>query len=181
MRDKRTVDELSIEELERILVVKRRQERQGKLERMKRSGRMVEEPGNGKKQHPPIASILAAQQPEPSPVKKPQSKRSPANSSAAPHFEDDPDTLPELDQDRNRFWKRFVNQSLLLVEIAAVLGLVYLGYTLLQSIGSLERETAEAQRLADAAARRRHADHCSDPGAAHRKRRPAQRSYPAQF
>ena len=42
MRDKRPVDELSIEELERILAIKKREERQKRLSRMQREGRMVE-------------------------------------------------------------------------------------------------------------------------------------------
>ncbi len=143
MRDKRSVDELSIEELERILAIRRRQDRQKKLERMKRSGRMVETPTNGGKQHPPVGAILAAEGPRT--LQKPQ----PVTPQGLPHFEDAPDALPPNDPDRDRFWKRFVNQALLLVEIAAVVGLVYLGYMMFQSIGTLERETASAQRLAD--------------------------------
>ena len=41
MRDKRPVDELSIEELEKILTVRKREEREKRLDRMKRSGRVV--------------------------------------------------------------------------------------------------------------------------------------------
>ncbi|MFN8529191.1 MAG: sortase [Anaerolineae bacterium] len=42
MRDKRPVDELSIEELERVLVIKKREARQKQLEQMRRTGRVVE-------------------------------------------------------------------------------------------------------------------------------------------
>ncbi|MBZ0277470.1 MAG: hypothetical protein K8I60_15095, partial [Anaerolineae bacterium] len=42
MRDKRPVDELSVEELERILAIRKREERQNKLQRMKRAGRVIE-------------------------------------------------------------------------------------------------------------------------------------------
>ena len=41
MRDKRPVDELTVEELERILAVRRREERQGRFRRMQASGRTV--------------------------------------------------------------------------------------------------------------------------------------------
>src|SRR5258706_11640819 len=41
MRDKRSVDELSIEELEKILAIRKREEREKRLDRMKRSGRVV--------------------------------------------------------------------------------------------------------------------------------------------
>jgi sortase A len=67
----------------------------------------------------------------------------------APRFVDAPDATIRPDPERDRFWKSFVNQALLLVEIAAVVGLIYLAVTLVQSIGSLERETAEAQRMAE--------------------------------
>jgi len=41
MRDKRPVDELSIEELEKILAIRKREEREKRLDRMKRAGRVV--------------------------------------------------------------------------------------------------------------------------------------------
>ncbi|MFN8450626.1 MAG: hypothetical protein U0521_19080 [Anaerolineae bacterium] len=44
MRDKRPVDELSVEELERVLAIKRREERMQVMERMQRSGRVIETP-----------------------------------------------------------------------------------------------------------------------------------------
>lgn len=141
MRNKRTIDELTIEELEQALIIKRREERQKKLERMRRSGRTVEAPVNTAKQHPPQAVVLATAQ---------AVKSTTLDSAGLPRFVDAPEAAAAPDPERDRFWKNFVNQALLLVEIAAVLGLIYLGYTLIQSIGTLERETAEAQRLAEA-------------------------------
>ena len=44
MRDKRPVDELSVEELERVLAIKRREERQQRMQRMQRTGRVIETP-----------------------------------------------------------------------------------------------------------------------------------------
>jgi len=151
MRDKRPVDELTIEELERVLAIKRREDRQQKLDRMKRSGRTVSE-NNGVKQHPTPDSILAAPAVPPMPAVATQTAESrPAsvNEDAAPRFEDALDDIPASDPDRDRFWKSFANQALLLVEVLAVAGLLYLGYTLLQSIGRLEQETATAQQMAD--------------------------------
>ena len=144
MADKRTVEELTVDELERILAVKRREERLKKLERMRRTGRTIETPTNGGKQHPPKSAVLAAAQAGPSaagPVMLEQEGQ--------PRFVDGAEQPVTADPDRDRFWKSFVNQALLLVEIAAVVGVLYLAYTLFQSIGSLERETAEAQRMAD--------------------------------
>lgn len=141
MRDKRTVEELSVEELERILAVKRRAERQSKLERMRRSGRTVEPTVPNGKQHPPKSVVLATAQAS--------SRTTAPDAELTPRFVDAPDQPARHDPDRDRFWKSFVNQALLLVEIAAVVGLVYLGYNLVQSLGMLERETAEAQRMAE--------------------------------
>jgi sortase A len=145
MRDKRPVDELSIEELERILAIKRREDRQQKLDRMKRTGRNVSE-NNGVKQHPTPDSILAAPA---APMPAVESRPTPINSDAVPRFDDALDDVPAADPERDRFWKSFVNQALLLVEILAVTGLLYLGYTLIQSIGRLEQETASAQQMVD--------------------------------
>jgi sortase A len=145
MRDKRPVDELSIEELERILAIKRREERQQKLDRMKRAGRTVSE-NNGVKQHPTPDAILAASGVSAAPVSPAVEPRSAPAS--APRFEDALDDIP-ADPERDRFWKSFVNQALLLVEVLAVVGLLYLGYTLIQSIGRLEQETASAQQMID--------------------------------
>lgn len=146
MRDKRPVDELSIEELERILAIRRREERQRKLDRMRHTGRVVSDAAPGTVQHPPEAAILQRAAPAAAPVVP----ASAANGARDPHprFED-ADDIHRADPERDRFWKAFVNQALLLVEVVAVLGLIYLGYTLFQSIGTLERETAEAQRAAE--------------------------------
>lgn len=51
MRDKRPVDELSIEDLERLLVIRKRQERQDRLRRMAARGRVVPAP-------PPVDEAL---------------------------------------------------------------------------------------------------------------------------
>lgn len=146
MRDKRTIDDLSIDDLERVLSIKRREERQTRMERMKRTGRVVSSGENGVKQHPPQATIVPSAAP-PTVVVSDQPQLSSGHD--APRFEDTPNVASQAHPERDRFWKSFVNQSLLLLEVLAVLGLLYLGYNLVQSIGSLERETAEAQRMAD--------------------------------
>jgi sortase A len=148
MRDKRTVDELSIEELERILIVRRRSERQQKLERMRKTGRVVQQPNQNAKQHPSQAAVLAATQTT-LPAQTVPGKLATTNGHDQPRFEDDPAPLSANHADRDRFWKSFVNQALLLIEVAAVLGLIYLGYNLIQSIGTLDRETAAAQQMAE--------------------------------
>lgn len=161
MRDKRPVDELSVEELERILTIKKREQRQQKMARMQRYGRVLDTtpptpapppptaPPAGK-QHPSQSAILAAAAavssvPETAPTAHPVS----VNATTTPYFEDTPDEIIVRDPEKDRFWKSFLNKGLLLIEIAAVIGVAYLGYMLFQSIGTLERETAAAQRQAN--------------------------------
>lgn len=155
MRDKRPVDELSIEELERILAIKKREARQSQLQRMKRSGR-----------------IVAPEQKQPAPVQAPVPLVAPPNTDvpakstpddlpaeltipetdAAPRFEDDPDAVVYDVEDsaaQDRAWKRFVNFTLLLVEVAAVVGLVFISFNLLNAITTLEAETDRAQEIAN--------------------------------
>lgn len=153
MRDKRPVDELSIEDLERILAVKKREQRQHKVARMQRYGRVVQDPTPAPapvtpvvgKQHPPEAAILQQQAKALSPATEPYR---PSSVSATPYFEDAPSPLPQ-DPEKNLFWKRFVNQALFLVEIAAVGGLIYIAVMFFQSRDQLLTETAEAQRMAN--------------------------------
>ncbi len=152
MRDKRPVDELSIEELERILAIKKREERQRKLKRMERAGRLV---NNGKPEGrpapPPPASGEAASLPQnPAPASPPPVEKVIPVRESQPRFEDDllDDSYVEH-RERDHFWRDFVNKTLLLVEVLAVVGLVFLGYNMLTAIGRLEQETATAQQLAE--------------------------------
>ena len=153
MRDKRPVDELSVEELERILAVKRREDRLHKLDRMKKHGRVLgdapEQNASGGKQHPSEAAILALAQPPATASPSAPARSAPVGGDAAPRFEDSPADVGLTTQEKSRFWKSFTNQLLLLIEIAAVLAVIYIAYMLFQSIGILERETAEAQRQAN--------------------------------
>lgn len=165
MRDKRPVDELSIEELERILAIRKREERQGKLKRMERAGRVV--PSESAKPSAPAFPVLNFPDAQPAqPIPAAPVATSPAvtpsvaeNGSAAasptPQFEDDARTVNPTTYkkpaaaDTNRFWRAFVNQSLLLVEVLAIAGLVYLGYQMLTATNTLQKETASAQALAE--------------------------------
>jgi sortase A len=153
MRDKRPVDELSIEELERILAIKKREERQRKLKRMERAGRLV---NNGKPEVPPTAppppvtaSSSLPQNPALVTPPPPVEKVIPVRESQ-PRFEDEfIDDEAVEHRERDHFWRDFSNKVLLLVEVLAVVGLVFLGYNMLTAIGRLEQETATAQQLAE--------------------------------
>lgn len=158
MRDKRPVDELSIEELERVLAVKKREQRQHKVARMQRYGRVVQETAAAPvtpnapapvvgKQHPPEAAILQARSAPAALTPALESYRA-SDAASMPYFEDAPAPLPD-DPEKNRFWKRFINQALFLVEVSAVLGLIYIAVMFFQSRDQLLSETAEAQRMAN--------------------------------
>lgn len=147
MRDKRPVDELSIEELERILAIKKREARQSQIERMKRDGRVVT-PSPPVKKSPPVQSALAAGTVESTATTPP-----PIISGAVPRFEDDPDgvyAVKKRDQNADLAWRRFVNRALLLVEVAAVFGLFSMGFMLLQAQTELRDTTEREQEIARA-------------------------------
>lgn len=157
MRDKRSVDELTIEELERVLAIKKREARQQQMNRMQRSGRViapavVPAPGPAKPAAPApqangaTAVVRAAE--APSPTRRPAGVR----------FEDDPDDLeyglagyaPTPDRNTGRrIAQRVVDRALLLVEVAAVIGFIYVAVNLFGAIGVLQRETQEAQQIAN--------------------------------
>lgn len=172
MRDKRPVDEIPIEELERILAIRKREARQVQLERMKRSGRVVGEPEPVRKAPPPVEQPAASNgdngKAEPSqpangvelPAMIVEATAQPSNGatdkplppvSAMPRFEDDPDEIDYTGKKQSeQVWRRFVNNSLLLVEVAAVFGLIFIAVNLFGAIDLLERETRSAQQMANA-------------------------------
>jgi sortase A len=160
MRDKRPVDELSIEELERILAIRRREARMQQMQRMQRDGRVV------KNAHPAAAAIPSLSDPPSiaAPVlsaptaatpaaETPQAYTVPTPSSELDEvrFEDD-DGTPLNPQTRARDARRrkqLINRLLLGVEVLAVLGIVWIGLNLVGAISALERETQAAQQAAD--------------------------------
>lgn len=154
MRDKRPVDELSIEELERVLAVRKREEREKKLERMKRAGRVVgteaaPPPAPAAALVPNIPGVTTPALPVDAPRPQPAAP-SPApvmTYPSSPQFEDERGETPSAE--KSRFWRSFLNQSLLLVEGLAVVGLLFLGYQMLTATNQLQQETANAQSLAN--------------------------------
>ena len=155
MRDKRPVDELSIEELERVLAIKKREARQGRMAELQRQGRVIETAPVATVSLPPpvveASPLPLAKMEAPAPI-------IPMGSSAPlPQFDDGGDGVTFIDSadmkrreaERRRASRRIMDRLLLLVEIAAVIAVVVIGISLLQGVQTLERETAEAQRLAE--------------------------------
>lgn len=147
MADKRTVDELSIEELERILAIKKREARQRQLQRMRKNGRVIEN-------QPPVAPVVPLEPaPNPASVLPAATVTGQATNKrkAPPRFEDDvePSDYADPNPERDQIWRKFLDRTLLLVEAAAVVGLVVIGVMLVSAVGELEKETEAAQRTAD--------------------------------
>ncbi|MEQ8677726.1 MAG: sortase [Aggregatilineales bacterium] len=190
MRDKRPIDELSIEELERVLAIKKREARQQQLDRMRRSGRVIEPQSPPEtltaniEPEPQIVPQVIEPEPDPAPFAlpfepgaetlaqtrapkrepvKPQKAtpppmpkvRTPASRNkptGAPRFEDDPlaaEAVIGQSRRRNSAWQAFMNRSLLLVEVAAVAGLIFIGVNMVGAINELQTETANSQRAAN--------------------------------
>jgi sortase A len=160
MRDKRSVDELSLDDLERVLAIKRREARQQRLQKMERGGRLVDQPMPeqvyAEPSPPPSNSVritvpaLEAISAAVAAAESPQSFATVPDTS--PHFEDgdeQPIQVYAVPSKANQRWKRFVDRLLLAVEVAAVVGIVVIGYSLFSAIRDLERETASAQALSE--------------------------------
>lgn len=144
MPDKRPVDELSIEELERILTIKKREARQNRLKRMRRTGRVIDTAANAPTVSNPTQPVDES---EADVSSEPMQKRK-----AVPQFEDAIDMREFKPRSSNagRIWRIFVDRSLFLVETMAVLGLIGLGLMLFNSLNILQEQTAEIQAAAEA-------------------------------
>lgn len=171
MRDKRPVDELSIEELERVLAIKRREEREKGIRRMQQAGRRVT-PSDAAPvesvmpapppEHDPVAAALAAlTQPDyptaplidmPPPKENLPVQEDVYPGNAAPAFDEGEAPAPPKPRSNPRErqrQRRLIDRVLMLVEVGAVLGLVIIAINLFTATIELERETASAQALAD--------------------------------
>ncbi len=161
MRDKRPVDELSIEELERILAIRKREARQARLRGYEGSGRRVAPniaPGDDLPPSVAAPAALAETQ------LAPQTVIAPLAPAAAPdtYYEDEPRFEDELSARRQAARTPGVstrgvvwNRALMLVEIAAVFGLIMLFVGLFQSLQSVTQVSADMQSQYQATANAR--------------------------
>ncbi|PJF37218.1 MAG: hypothetical protein CUN49_01525 [Candidatus Thermofonsia Clade 1 bacterium] len=161
MRDKRPVDELSIEELERILAIRKREARLARLQTYASKGRRI--PGGRPVQvqtperlAPHLAPVPTEPKagPAPEPSTPPAARR--ADYFAEVTFEDELELRamqpPDPEQARKRR-KQLWNATLTAVEIAAVIGLIVLLLGLLESFNELSQQTAALQAEAEATRR----------------------------
>ncbi len=159
MRDKRPVDELSVEELEHVLAIKRREERMQRMERMQRSGRVIETPEALSSEPTPVAVsapeiVLPAHDPVAAALASLTQPVFSADSAApvesTPRFDERAAELPPAQRKAiKRARRRVMDRVLLLVEVIAVVLIAVIGLNLVQAIGKLDQESAKAQALAD--------------------------------
>ncbi len=142
MRDKRPVDELSIEELERILAIRKREARMARLRRYDGVGRRV---GPGA----PV-DVEEEEQEEDLPPPLPQPVDPPPPVVPQVYYEDEPRFEDELDartkpQSESKRGKLMWNRFLLLIEMGATVGLIFLFVNLFQSLQAVNDTTANIQ------------------------------------
>lgn len=143
--DERTpAGNLSVEELEQLLYLKKRAQRQKRLQRLKGEGRLVEVAG-----HPP-----------PNPTPPPLSRPEAAPAGALRHYtveSEEPEEETGEDPRKRRFrlgpisWRGLANRGLLLVEVAAIVGFLWAIFSLWDTRQELNQELAQVQRSEAAA------------------------------
>ncbi len=119
MHRKASLEDLTVEELRRLLVEKRRSARQDRLEHFRRTGRLVTLASN--------AGVSSVDQLHSGALAEPE------------------ETAPGLAK-RSRV-RRILDGMLLLVEVAAVFGLVFVLYNGFQVLRNLNQESIEVQKL----------------------------------
>lgn len=126
-RKKRSAEELSVEELERLLLLKKREERAQRLRRLASEGRVVQPTEPSASAAPPAR--LAASYPQTAGMEP-----------GAPH----PQAKPEQPGARRLDAKRLRDQLLLAVEVLALIGLVVILAGTFLNLQELNRDVVEA-------------------------------------
>ncbi len=129
MSDRRYQD-LSVEELEQLLHLKKRAQRQERLRRLKSEGRIVEAAGL----EPPILD-----------VNNHTTVRTPASGSDESDQEDA--STVESDESSGIRWRWVANKLLLVIEVLAVVGLIVIAFVVWNTSRELNQEIAEVQQV----------------------------------
>jgi sortase A len=138
--DKRPVDELSIEELEQVLAIRKRERRLRRLRRMEGEGRLI--------------STTPQEKPTPPPLPRPPVEPAGATNRyrSTPVDEQRSGLADRIQLPRIRFrlpavnLRWVLNRFLLIVEITALLGLVWIIWDIWQTRQMLNREVSQAQQ-----------------------------------
>lgn len=130
MRDRRSVDELSIEELEQVLAIKKRQAREATLRRLQGEGRIVEV-NAARDTAPPSAAA----------------RNAPIEPAGARYRSVEVDAAPARRFRLQINWRTWRDRLLLLVEAGALVGLVLVVIGMEQSRQALNRDAVAARDL----------------------------------
>jgi sortase A len=134
MRNKNN-DDWSVDELEQLLYRKKRNLRRQRLQRLKEAGRVVDVAG------------LPPPHPQPPPLVRPTAVATGAMRQLLPDNADDETPLPGSAVNGQRRGRWLLNKALLLVEIAAVVGLGVVLLSLWQAQRDLNQELTAVQRV----------------------------------
>ncbi|MCP4542378.1 MAG: sortase [Chloroflexi bacterium] len=137
MKDRRTVTELSIQELEEVLRVRKREAR---LERLRRLGKDVDV-----NSFDPLAPKSVDPQPPPLPTDHRRFQNTGATAQYRPRTVDEPATEVKRPLRRIR-WGWLRDKSLLVVELGLVLGLIFVLFSLQMTVREVNQESSQAQQ-----------------------------------
>lgn len=148
MPDRRTVDELTVKELEEILLVRRREARAERMRRLREVGRLPADdplPADGPLPHEDLAGTAAVLEAGEAPAE------APAAPAGARRQIADVEPLTRRKRSRERKprtapgrWSRVRDRMLLVLEVAALLGLVGVLVTSFLNLQALNAEYAQA-------------------------------------
>ncbi len=138
MRDRRTIDELSIEELEEVLRVRKREAR---LDRLRRLGRDTEESALD-----PLAPRPVEPQSSPLPTDYRRFKGEGATAGYRAHTLEEPVCEESVERQRRRIrWDWLRDKSLLLVEVVLLGALILVFLSSLLTLREINKESSQAQ------------------------------------
>lgn len=122
---RRTIDEISIEELEHLIATKKRESSLKLIHRMQQMGRVIEIDQLSSHSHTIIA----------------------ANDSA---LEEKERKVLKKNQQDTSIWHKSTSFALFFAEVAIVIGLIFVGVEMFIGIGDLQQQTAKTQQVAEA-------------------------------
>jgi sortase A len=136
MVDQKIIDKMTIEELERALLIKRRQLRQQRLHQLAAEGRLAESS--------PLLADTDAEAENNVRIQAPVARR--FNASRIRRLEANTEPPPDSGPSRHRRKPRKLRDTLLLlVEVAAVFGLIAIGFNSYGTLRTLNQEVAMAR------------------------------------
>ena len=136
MSTKRSVDDLSVQELEQLLYRKKRKQRSHRLRRLRANGRVVEVPESPSPDNAPFQSSVV-------PIGVPYEGTRAAEGDGPDPITPASKNLTNPSQTR---WRWLANKTLLLIEVAVIIGLIVIGISLWGTRTELNQELSQVLR-----------------------------------